>query len=118
MSMLLPHVFDECVEVMSVKTHGKFRGRTCVRYKFRGRYFRLSLAYGSCNGCQEWIGTDQYDSVVFDRLIPFVRYTDYDESSDDTDSDEEKSYYVGGKSSSSSSSDYGQISFSSDGREK
>jgi len=104
MSMLLPLIFDDDVEMLSTKVHGENQGRTCVRYKFRGRHFKLSLSYGSCSGCREWIGTDQYDTVVFDRLIPFVQYTDYDESSDDTDSNEVKSYYVDGGSNSSSDS--------------
>jgi hypothetical protein len=87
LSDLLPYIFDDEVRVESVKSHGSYQGHVAVRYVFRGRHFRLSLDYGSCTGCHQWLDLDEYDAVVFGRLIPLVRQSDYDQSSEDSRDD-------------------------------
>lgn len=113
---LLPYAFDDAVKVLSVRNHGSYQGKLSVRYVFvrrgevgtekgqrRNAYFKLRITYGSCYACPYAVSVDEYDTFMFDRAIPFVKFEDYDESSsEDYDESNSEDYHESNSEDSNS----------------
>lgn len=74
MADLLPFVFDDDVRVLSAYRDNDYQGEASVTYEFRGATFRIELCFGSCECCVEWTPLSEYETTMFERIIPFIRF--------------------------------------------
>jgi hypothetical protein len=70
-------MFDDSVELVAEFTEDSFQGVSYCLYTFGTKWFMITSRFGTCDGCDEWIGeTSKGHQEVIDGIIKDINAVD------------------------------------------